>query len=382
MEVLVKGFLNNFPEAEFGDLYRQYPLSDWTESIKSTRFHFGGFQNWNMATLYSFLTSCTPADLLAVAKQSRQISRQRFGNCVQLFAPLYLSNECDSICVYCGFSKNRKINRLTLDVTQMEQNFAILKKQGFDHVLLLTGESPEKTPLNYLIEAVKTAKRFFNQVSLEIYPLEVEEYALLVEAGASGLVVYQETYDYPVYKKMHLAGEKKDFFYRLNAPERALKAGFRRVGLGVLLGLTDAVTDVLHLSRHVYYLKQKYWRGEYTLSFPRINPEGLLSKVPKCVGEKDLIAIIVALRMVYPDIGFVLSTRENPEFRDRLLDLGMTHVSAGSKTNPGGYAGNESGEQFSIRDERTVQQVEHVLRLKGIDPVLKDWEKEFEGIRS
>ncbi len=316
-----------------------------------------------------------------IAAHAQQLTVQRFGKTIQFFIPLYLSNECQSLCVYCGFSNHRKIKRTTLNDVQIEKNFEALKREGFDHVLLLTGEDRLSSGVAYLVDAIRRAKKHFSFVGIEVFPMSVEDYARMVQAGADNVVIYQETYHAETYSKMHLAGEKKDFQGRLDAPERALEAGFRKVGLGALLGLhTDWRFEVVALAKHLDYLRRKFWRSEFTLSFPRINPESILSKVPHPVSDQELIWILSSLRLYFPEVGFVLSTRENPELRDRLIELCLTQISAGSKTNPGGYTGEDSSEQFSIRDERSFSEMIQVVSKKGYDPILKDWAPEFSGI--
>ncbi|MFA5927797.1 MAG: 2-iminoacetate synthase ThiH [Candidatus Margulisiibacteriota bacterium] len=320
-------------------------------------------------------------ELLAqLARRSEQLTRQHFGRAIHMYAPVYLSNECTNNCVYCGFNLEQAFQRKTLSVKEMETEFEVLKNQGFDHVLLLTGEAPLKVDLTYLESAVSLASKFFAQVSLEIYPLGTEEYKRLVNAGASGLTIYQETYDRAIYKAVHLEGQKADYEWRLAAPERALEAGFRKVGLGILLGLADWRLDAAILATHAQYLMKKYWQAELSLSFPRISkaPENFASHVP--VSEQDLVQMVFAMRLFLPEINLVLSTREGAILRDNLIGYGITQISAGSKTNPGGYQELDTLEQFAVEDARDLTEVISAVNNKGYDIVLKDWDRTFQGV--
>jgi 2-iminoacetate synthase len=336
---------------------------------------------------------CRPGDLAALlsraassflprmAQTAAACTMHRFGKTMQFYVPLYLSNECESRCVYCGFSRNRSIRRATLAPEAIRDNFEILKSRGFDNILLLTGESRRAFGVDRLAEAVKLAKRYFTFVGIEVYPMSLEEYRRLAGAGCDGLTLYQETYCPETYRRMHLEGEKKNFAGRLDAPERALEAGFRKVNLGVLLGLADPFLDALCLARHLEYLQKRYWRAEFALSFPRIRPENILTRSPVAVSDRELVHLMCALRLVFPDTGFVLSTRESPELRDRLIPLTVTQISAGSSTRPGGYSGETGGGQFAVSDARNLREMMAVVTRQGYDPVLKDWASDFRPVR-
>lgn len=319
--------------------------------------------------------------LIPIATKARRLTIKRFGRIINFYEPIYLSNECYNYCIYCGFNGGIDMSRTTLTDAQIEQEYEQIKALGFDSVLLLTGYAPQTATIEYISRAVRTAKKHFTFVGLEIYPMDVDGYAALVDAGADGLTIYQEAYHKPTYKEMHLQGKKKDYQWRLNAPERAAKAGFRKIGMGTLLGLYDWRYEAAMLALHIDYLQKKYWKVEYTIGFPRINPPNTGFNIPYPVADKDLVQLMCALRLFLPDVGFVLSTREAPAFRDKLIELCITQISAGSKTNPGGYTDDTSNEQFSVSDSRDINEMISVVKNKGYDPVLKDWESSFIGVR-
>jgi 2-iminoacetate synthase len=356
-------------------------------------------------TLHDFAALISPAaasSLEEMCRRSQALTRQRFGKVIRLFAPLYLSNECVNNCQYCGFSRDNPIVRVTLSVPEMLREARSLKAEGFRNVLLVAGEHPKFVSGNYLAECVSALRAEIPAVSLEVGPMEVEEYRPIVQAGAEGLVVYQETYDRAVYASMHTAGPKRNFDWRLETPERAYTAGFRRLGIGALHGLADWRREALCLAAHAEYLLRHCWKAQLTISLPRLRP---------CAGEfdplthmsdRDLVQLVCALRLTFPDVGLVLSTRESAALRDGLIPLGITLISAGSHTEPGGYTGagrekahhtergrivplapgasewaegttNATG-QFEIADDRSPRDVEIMLRRLGYEPVWKDWD--------
>jgi 2-iminoacetate synthase len=317
-----------------------------------------------------------------LAVKAREITIKRFGKVINFYAPVYLSNECTNRCVYCGFNCDRDIGRKTMSFSEIKNEYKILKDTGFDYVLLLTGESPVNAGLPYINKAVMLAKDYFTFIGLEIYPMEVEEYKKLIESGASGLTIYQETYDISVYEKMHISGRKKDYKWRLDTPERAAIAGFRKIGMGALLGLSNFRYEAAMLGAHLNYLQKKFWKTEFTLGFPRINPPTKDFVIPARVTDRELVQMMCALRIYQQETGFTLTTREMPGLRDNLIDLCITQISAGSRTNPGGYSHNDgSGEQFTVNDSRNFAEMVKVVKQKGFDPVTKDWSNQFAGIR-
>tara|TARA_B100000315_G_scaffold259020_1_gene313253 strand:+ start:2533 stop:3660 length:1128 start_codon:yes stop_codon:yes gene_type:complete len=313
-----------------------------------------------------------------MARKSYLITRQRFGNVIQLYAPLYLSNECFSICKYCGFSYDNKIDRVTLTSDEVVKEGIILSEQGFKHVLLVSGDAPKIISQKYLKIIVKELKKYFHSISIEVHPMSSEEYSELIDAGVDGLTIYQETYLPDVYKNMHIKGKKSNFKWRLETPERAGKAGIRRVGIGFLLGLSDWRLDGYYLSLHAKYLMKHFWQSQISISLPRLCHAGKNFQVPHPVKDLHLVQLLCALRMVFPDAILTLSTREKASLRNRLIPLGSTMVSAGSKTEPGGYSRiHQSDSQFEIEDTRSSAEVADEIRHLGLEPVWKDWDKHF-----
>ena len=254
----------------------------------------------------------------------------------------------------------------------------VLRDMGFRHILFLTGEHRNAVPPEDIAETAFRLKKIFSSVSIEIYPMGTEEYADVIKAGADGLTIYQETYDTEIYSEIHLKGKKTDFDYRLNTPDRGGIAGFRRIGIGALLGLSDWRTDGFYTALHALYLSNKYWKSQINLSFPRITPAGSSFEPAFKAEDRDLVHLICAMRIILPDSGLVLSTREPQDIRDNLIPLGITMMSAGSKTDPGGYSSSEPHEgQFKVEDIRSPDEISGLLKKKGFDPVWKDWDSEF-----
>ena len=322
--------------------------------------------------------SISDSQLENMAQQANRITRQRFGRIILLYAPLYLSNECFNGCKYCGFSADNHFPRKTLTLDEIEREAKILRQQGFRHMLLLTGEAPKIAGISYLEKAVEIIKEYCGSVSIEVFPMDTDGYRRMVTAGVDGLTLYQETYDRELYKQLHPYGPKSDYDYRLDAPERAGQAGLRRIGIGSLLGLGNSLSDVFYSGLHALYLARKFWRTQVTLSFPRICPADGGFQPNSIVDDRQLTQFICALRLLLPDAGLVLSTREDAELRNNLLPLGITQMSAGSCTAPGGYGEDDhDAEQFSISDERSPAEVEVFLKSHGYEAVWKDWDGAF-----
>ncbi len=355
---------------------------------------------------FADLISPAAADLLEpLCRRSQQLTRQRFGRVIRLFAPLYLSNECINNCKYCGFSRDNPILRVTLSIAEVLREARALKAKGFRNVLLVAGEHPKFVSSGYLAECVRALHDEIPSLSLEVGPMETAEYEPLVQAGAEGLVVYQETYDREVYSDMHTAGPKRNFDWRLETPERAYAAGFRRLGIGALYGLSDWRREAIALAAHADYLLRHCWKAQLTLSLPRLRPCAGEFQPLTHLGDRELTQLVAALRLFLPDAGIVLSTREPAKLRDGLIPLGVTMISAGSHTEPGGYTGagrekihhtergrivelaagssewandgqratNATG-QFEIADERSPEQIADLIRQLGYEPVWKDWD--------
>ena len=337
-------------------------------------------------------TSCSLDDLIILlspaaepflpqmAARSREITGQRFGCISQIFAPLYLSNFCINRCAYCGFAADNTIPRRKLSVSEAVQEAEILQQRGFQHILLVTGEAPAKAGVDYLVEIAEKLRNRFAALSIEVQPLEQEEYARLFKAGITAVAVYQETYDRRVYTQVHLAGKKCDYDFRLATPARAAAAGMREIGIGALLGLADWRSEGVTLAMHLAWLRKNFWQTNYTVSFPRLRPAAGSFEPLVDVTEKNLSQLIFGLRIFDPDVGLILSTREEARYRDGMLGLGPTRYSAGSCTAPGGYSSDEhEGEQFSVGDHRSISEVCSMITAKGFDPVCKDWDREFQA---
>ena len=386
---------NGLPLAALVKRATDAPLAAARESLGQSRVSL---------TDFAHLISPAAGELLeAMGRRSQAVTRRRFGKVIRLFAPLYLSNECINNCRYCGFSRDNAILRVTLSVEEVLREARELTAQGFRNVLLVAGEHPKFVSNHYLVECVRALHAEVPSISLEVGPLEADEYLPLVQAGADGLVVYQETYDRIVYAEMHTSGPKRDFDWRLETPERAYAAGFRRIGIAPLYGLGDWRLEAISVAAHAAYLLRHCWKAHLTISIPRLRP---------CAGEfqplthltnRELVQLVCAFRLMFPDVGLVLSTREPPRLRDGLIPLGITLMSAGSHTEPGGYTGagrdklhrTERGRivelgasewapasgngrhatgQFDIADERSPREVADLIRRLGYEPVWKDWD--------
>jgi 2-iminoacetate synthase len=337
-------------------------------------------------TLEDFKALISPAAqayLEPMAQLSHQLTQKRFGKTIQLYAPLYLSNECQNICTYCAFSLDNKIVRKTLTDAEILREADALKQLGYDHVLLVTGEANQTVGVPYLQQAIRLLQPHFAHISIEVQPLEQAEYETLIAEGLNTVLVYQETYHSETYRNHHPKGKKSNFLYRLDTPDRLGRAGVYKMGLGALLGLEDWRTDSFFTAAHLQYLERRYWQTKYSLSFPRLRPidlrqgDAITSKsFERCMTDRDLVQLICAYRLFNGEVELSMSTRETPRFRDHVLKLGITSLSAGSKTNPGGYAvAPQSLEQFTISDERSPAEMVDVIRRQGYEPVWKDWDK-------
>lgn len=353
-------------------------------------------------TFRSLIAPKNNADLDQLAARARALTIQHFGRTMRLFAPLYLSNECINRCRYCGFSRENPILRVTLSSDEVVREARHLAVAGFRQLLLVAGEHPKFVSRDYLAECVRALREDFASISIEIAPMETEDYVPIVAAGAEGLVVYQETYNRAIYDQLHTAGPKKDFAWRLACPERGYDAGFRRIGIGALLGLAPWREEAIALAAHIEYLLKRCWKSSLSVSVPRLRPAAgeFVPSFP--ISDRDLVHLICALRVAFPQVGIVLSTREPAALRDLLIRVGVTMMSAGSHTEPGGYTGqgkenvhrtmrgritlpqpvpptNDGNDdvataQFEIGDSRSPQDIAALLRRNGIEPVWKDWD--------
>jgi 2-iminoacetate synthase len=333
------------------------------------------------------------AEVERLARESAAITRRYFGRTMRMFAPLYLSNECINSCAYCGFSRENAILRVTLEIEEVAREAAYIVGEGFRSILLVAGEHPKFVSGDYLKRCIRRLSPMVPSLSLEVAPMEVSDYVPLVHAGAEGLVVYQETYHRPTYSEIHLSGPKKNFDWRLDCPERAYEAGFRRIGIGALYGLWHWREEALALAAHLEYLLRSCWKAQITVSLPRLRPAAGDFHPTHPLPDREFIQLLCALRITFPQIGIVLSTRESATLRDAIAPLGITMMSAGSHTEPGGYTGQgkqhlhqtirgrqiaavgEHAEgQFAISDERPPHLVAARLRELGLEPVWKDWD--------
>lgn len=329
--------------------------------------------------LAALLSPAAAPWLEEMAQLSQQLTVERFGRTMQLYAPLYLTNVCANICTYCGFSAQNRIPRKALDNAEILAETAVLKAHGFDHVLLVTGES-SRYGTAYLANALRLLRPQFSSLSIEVQPLDTPDYAALAADGLSTVLVYQETYDPAIYPLHHLQGPKADLRYRLETPDRLGRAGVKKIGLGALYGLSDWRAESWFVGAHLRHLERHFWRTRYSLSFPRLRPHegGAIPVTP--FGERELVQAASAFRLFSPEVELALSTRESGFFRDHAFRLGFTAMSAGSKTNPGGYASApDTLEQFAIDDARSPEQIAAFLRAQGYEPVWKDWDATYDG---
>lgn len=330
----------------------------------------------------NLLSSAAAEKLELMAKMARMATQKRFGKTIQLYAPMYLSNECQNICTYCGFSLDNPLRRKTLSDTEIMVEASVLKSMGVNHVLLVSGEANKTVGVPYFRNAVRLLRPHFANISVEVQPLSEEEYSVLHQEGVHSVLVYQETYHREVYKEYHPKGKKSNFHFRLETPDRIGRAGIHKIGLGVLLGLEDWRVDSFFNALHIDYLQKIYWKSRFSVSFPRLRPaEGIIE--PNFIMEdRDLLQLICAYRIWNEDLEISISTRENETFRNHIISLGATAMSAGSKTNPGGYAvDKESLEQFETSDERSMEEIRNIIKKAGYDPVMKDWDSVYSSYR-
>jgi 2-iminoacetate synthase len=313
-----------------------------------------------------------------MAQRSHALTKKRFGNTIQMYIPMYLSNECQNICTYCGFSMTNKIKRKTLNDTEILKEVAHIKELGYDHILLVTGEANRTVGVSYLKHAIELIRSEFSNITIEVQPLDQNEYEELIEAGLYSVLVYQETYHKATYKIHHPKGKKSNFDYRLDTPDRLGKAGIHKIGIGALFGLEDWRVDSFYTALHLKYLQKTYWKTKYSISFPRLRPHQGDVEPKVEMTDSDLVQLICAYRLLDEDVELSMSTRENEVFRNNIIKLGITSISAESKTNPGGYAVEpESLEQFEISDERSTNEIKEMIQNQGYEVVWKDWDKSF-----
>ena len=320
-----------------------------------------------------------------MAQRSHLRTQKRFGKTIQMYVPLYLSNECQNICTYCAFSIDNKIRRKTLSDAEILEEVKVIKEMGYDHILIVTGEAAQTVGVPYLKNAIRLLKPHFSHISMEVQPLDQQDYEILIAEGLNTVLVYQETYHKENYKTYHPKGKKSNFNYRLETPDRLGKANIHKIGLGTLIGLEDWRTDCFFTAVHLNYLEKTYWQTKYTVSFPRLRPIELgnteyseVKNFDTYMNDRELVQLICAWRLFSEELEISISTREKETFRNHAVKLGITSMSAGSKTNPGGYAVEPASlEQFEISDDRTAASIAAMIKQQGYEPVWKDWDKTF-----
>lgn len=374
----------------FSEIFRNLPLESLRQQSLDTteRTLLPVLKKGSATTLADFAALISPAALPHIetmCRLSQERTQKHFGKTIRLFAPLYLSNECVNICAYCGFSRNNPIKRITLPIEQVMKEAKLLASRGYRSILLVAGEHPKFVSNGYVEEVIRGLLSVVPSVMLELGPLETELYGPLVAAGCEGLVVYQETYHQETYKELHVSGPKRKFFWRLETSERAYQAGFRRLGIGALFGLYDWRYEALAVAAHALHLTRHCWKAQISISLPRMRPAAGGFAQKYFMEERELVQTMAALRLLLPHASIVLSTREPAHLRDGLISLGITNMSAGSSTEPGGYSNfdetswtptkEQKGEQFQISDDRSPERIAHVIRSQGYEPVWKDFDR-------
>lgn len=310
-----------------------------------------------------------------MAGLSQQLTQERFGKTIQMYIPMYLSNECQNICTYCGFSLDIKINRKTLTDQEILEEVKIIKSMGYDHILIVTGEANKTVGMDYFINALRLIKPYFSNIAMEVQPLDQADYERLIEEGLNTVLVYQETYHKEDYKIHHPKGKKSNFDYRVDTHDRLGRAGIHKMGVGVLFGLEDWRTDTFFAAAHLDYLEKTYWKSKYSISFPRLRPCAGGIPLKSEMTDKELVQLICAYRIFNQEVELSMSTRESETFRNNIIKLGITSISADSKTDPGGYANPAVNlEQFEIDDKRSTETFIEVIKKQGYEPVFKDWD--------
>jgi 2-iminoacetate synthase len=375
----------------FAEVFDRYQWDEVKQSIYTKRAadveRALGRPQRDLEDFKALISPAAAPYLEEMAQLSHLLTQKRFGKVIQLYVPLYLSNECQNICIYCGFSFDNKIRRRTLSGGELLTEVAAIKQMGYDHVRLVSGEANVTVGVDYFVRALDLVRPHFAHLSMEVQPLDQADYSLLMDHGLHTVLVYQETYHREGYKLHHPKGKKANFGYRLETPDRLCKAGIHKIGLGVLIGLEDWRTDSWFTALHLQYLERRYWKTRYSLSFPRLRPHaadsgaaaalmsgGIVPKVEQ--SDRELIQLICAYRLLDEEVELSMSTRESPGFRDHAVLLGITAMSAGSRTNPGGYAVDlQSLEQFEIDDDRPPAEVAAMIMRQGYDAVWKDWDQ-------
>lgn len=363
----------------FYDKYQSYENFDFDGFLSSVSENdIDRILNKERLNEFDFLSLLSPAAdsrLEEMAQISSRLTLQHFGKVIFLYTPMYLANYCVNQCAYCGFNETNSIARKKLSIAELEKEASIISSKGLRHILILTGESRQHSSVGYIKECVEALKKYFRSISIEVYPLETNEYKELVDAGVDGITLYQEVYNINKYEEVHLKGPKRNYLYRLDAPERACMASIRSVNVGALLGLDNWRKEAFFTGLHADYLQNKYPDTEVSVSMPRIRPHAGSFTDIQDVSDRNLVQIMVANRIFMPRAGITVSTRERSELRNNLIGLGVTKMSAGSSTEVGGHSMEEKSEaQFDISDKRDVDEMCNMIYTKGYQPVFKDWQ--------
>ncbi|HIT82017.1 MAG TPA: 2-iminoacetate synthase ThiH [Candidatus Caccoplasma merdavium] len=330
-----------------------------------------------------FMALISPAAehyLEEMAVRSRMYTQQRFGKTISMYIPMYITNSCTNFCVYCGFNHNNPINRIILTDEEIVEECKAIRRLGpFENLLIVTGENPHLAGVDYLENALRLARPYFSNLTIEVMPLKSEDYYRLTQSGLNGVVCFQETYHRERYKVYHPKGMKSNFEWRVNGFDRMGQAGVHKIGMGVLIGLEEWRTDITFMAIHLQYLRKKYWKTRYSVNFPRLRPSEGHFQPNVVMSDRQLAQTIFAFRLFDHDVDISVSTRENPQFRDHIATLGATSLSAGSKTEPGGYFTHPQAlEQFVVSDDRTPAEVEQAVKKAGYEVVWKDWDRIFD----
>ncbi len=359
-------------ESEVLNLYDQYDFASFTAADVETALKKDSIDFKDYAAL---LSPAALPYLEQMAQKAQRLTRRQFGNTIALFTPIYIANYCENQCVYCGFNCKNKIHRAKLNREEIEKEYQAIAATGLKEILILTGESRTMSGIEYIGDAVELAKQYFSLIGLEIYPVDVDEYQYLHQRGADFVTVFQETYNTETYQKVHLAGQKRIFSYRINAQERALQGGMRGVGFGALLGIDDFRHDAFSVGVHASLVQKKYPHAEIALSVPRLRPYiNNAEENPKDVHEKQLMQVMCAYRLLLPFASITISTRERSEFRDNAVTIAATKISAGVSVGIGGHSDEEKGdEQFEISDPRSVDEVVKALYAHHLQPSFNDY---------
>ncbi len=368
----------------FSEELSQYSWEETTERIMAKRAtDVETALGKQRLTIDDFMALVSPAAapyLEVMARLSRRYTQERFGKTISMYIPMYITNSCSNSCVYCGFNRHNKFDRVILTPEQIERECrAIRRLAPFDNLLLVTGENPRAAGVDYIERALGICRPYFNNLSIEVMPLSSEDYYRLTQAGLNGVVCFQETYNRANYKLYHPAGMKSDFEWRLGGFDRMGQAGVHKIGMGVLIGLEEWRTDTTMLALHLQYLRKRYWKTRYSVNFPRMRPSEGHFQPNVVISDRELAQLTFAFRIFDHDVDISYSTRECAALRNGMATLGVTSMSAGSKTDPGGYeVYPQSLEQFAVSDERTPAQVAADLRSAGYEAVWKDWDKVFD----